>query len=201
MNYLAIDTSGAHLAVIAAKGEKVSVIYEENAGLQHSVRLMGAVERAMNEAGLTGRDADFFAAVVGPGSFTGIRIGVATVKALAYAFGKPVKSVTSFDTAAYHVGNAAKTLAVVDARHGSYYVCGYEGREVVIPPAFVPLAEAERLAERFEPVSVGPSSGLAARRADIPAGLAAAAESKPLLADPEQLVPLYIRKSQAEEGR
>lgn len=200
MNYLAIDTSGAHLTVVARKGDKKGGVYDADAGLRHSVRLMDGVERALREADMRPEEADFFAAVVGPGSFTGIRIGVSAAKALAYAFGKPVKSVTSFDTAAYHVGNE-RTLALADARHGCYYACVYEGGEPAGEPAFLPLAEVEKLAKDCRAVGIGGVSGIPAERADLAAGLARAAEEKPLLPSEELLVPLYIRKSQAEEGR
>lgn len=200
MNYLAIDTSGSHLTVIAVKGERKSIFHEQNAGLQHSVRLMHAVARTMEEVELCGKDADFFVAVVGPGSFTGIRIGVATVKALAYAFQKPVKSVTSLDLAAYDKGSAEKTLALVDARHGHFYACTYDGR-VAGKAEYLPESEVERLAEGYHPVCVGNCSRADFSSANLVEGLTFAAESKPLLADAEELVPLYVRKSQAEEGR
>ena len=200
MNYLAIDTSGSHLTVVAVKGEQKSIFHEQNAGLQHSVRLMQAVESAMQEAGLRGEDVDFFAAVVGPGSFTGIRIGVATVKALAFAFGKPVKSVTSLDVAAYDKGSAEKTLALVDARHGHFYACTYEGKACGTA-AYLPESEVDRLAATYAPVCVGQCSRADFGRADLVRGLMCAAEQKPLLCSAELLVPLYVRKSQAEEGR
>lgn len=200
MNYLAIDTSGSHLTVIAKHGEKQSILHQQNAGLQHSVRLMHAVQSAMDEVNLCGEDVDFLVAVVGPGSFTGIRIGVATIKALAYAWNKPVKSVTSLDLAAYDKGSAEKTLALVDARHGHFYVCAYDGLSAG-QAKYLPESEVERLSAQYVPVCVGNCSREGYGVANLVDGLTSAAEKKPLLEDAEALVPLYVRKSQAEEGR
>ena len=106
-------------------GEKNKAVkFLPDCALTHSVVLMGEIENALAEAGIDKKDIDVFACAVGPGSFTGIRIGVATVKALAYALGKKVLGVTSFDSLAYNVSDGRKKLAVIDARHGNFYACG-----------------------------------------------------------------------------
>ena len=73
MNYLAIDTSSKYLTVIACREGTESVVFASDCALQHSVRLMDAIENAMAQANLGVSDCDFFCAVTGPGSFTGIR--------------------------------------------------------------------------------------------------------------------------------
>ena len=89
MNYLAFDTSGSYLTVLAkGKGEKLVKI--EECTHSHSVILMPEIEKCLFEVGLKLEDIDLFACSVGPGSFTGIRIGVATAKAFAYALSKKV---------------------------------------------------------------------------------------------------------------
>ena len=80
MNFLAIDTANEYLTVIASKAGKAKVLFEPQCGMQHSVRLMGAVEEALAGADLPLGECDFFAAVTGPGSFTGIRIGISAAK-------------------------------------------------------------------------------------------------------------------------
>ena len=102
MKYLAIDTSGSYLTVIACDGKKTSVKYEENCALNHSVALMGEVENALAEVGLTAKDIDVFACSVGAGSFTGIRIGVSTAKALCFSYKIKCLKLTSFDVLAYN---------------------------------------------------------------------------------------------------
>ena len=112
INYLAIDTSGNGLTV-AVGGEKKAVSRLENCTLTHSVELMGEIENTLEKAGLNKENIDVFACSVGPGSFTGIRIGVSTVKAFGYALNKKVLAVTSFLSLAYNVEKGRKKLAVI----------------------------------------------------------------------------------------
>jgi len=202
MNYLAIDTSGSHLTVTCRKGEKTACGFVPECNLQHSVILMGEIEKTLSEAGMEAVDADFFACAVGPGSFTGIRIGVSTIKAFAYSFKKPVLAVTSFDTLAYNRCKEEKFIAVIDARHDNYYVCGYDGRELFLKPEFIGREELEKLADVYTLVSSTVLDGFKSETADIKDGFIKAVEAKSdfAVSDREQLVPLYIRKSQAEEN-
>ena len=91
MNYLAIDTSGEYLTVIAKHGERTERVFRPDCLAKHSVVLMEEIDGALSRAQMTAAECDFFAVVVGPGSFTGIRIGIATVKGLAFAAGKQVR--------------------------------------------------------------------------------------------------------------
>ena len=103
--------------------------------MKHSVLLMQAVDETLKKADMTLGDCDFFAAVVGAGSFTGIRIGISAVKGVCLATGKPALPITSFDTVAYNALDGEKILCLVDALHGYYYACGYEKGEVTLAPA------------------------------------------------------------------
>lgn len=201
MNYLAIDTSGKNLTVIINKNGKVFKFFDENCGVNHSVELMPVVERVANEADFDFNTADFFCAVVGAGSFTGIRIGVATVKAMCFAFNKPCLSITSFDTLAYNK-NGGKVLALIDAKHNGFYVCGYEDGNIVLPPAYLMREEVEKLTD-YQAVAIAPIDGMNVETVCVADGLIRAIESKLdfVTDDIDSLIPLYVRKSQAEEGR
>ena len=202
MNYLAVDTSGKNLTVIIKyNGEKYS-FFDADCGTFHSVKIMPAIEETAKKAGCTLSDLDFFACVVGAGSFTGIRIGVSTVKALAFAYGKKVLSITSFDTVAYN-REKGKYLAVIDAKHGGYYVCGYTDRKVTYPPSFINGEELNKLKSEYGFLSFEEIEGLPVIKEDIEKGLYNAVEEKAgeITDNVNSLVPLYIRKSQAEEGR
>ena len=146
MNYLAIDTSGKNLTVIINKNGQIYKFFDQECGVNHSVELMPAVEKIAKQAQFDFNTADFFCAVVGAGSFTGIRIGVATVKALCFAFNKPCLSITSFDTLAYNKKDG-KILALIDAKHNGFYACGYENGAVVIQPAYLMREEVEKLTD------------------------------------------------------
>lgn len=201
MNYLAIDTSGFHLTVIA-KGERGEyTYYNENCSLRHSVMLMDAVEEALERASLKKEDVDVFCCCLGPGSFTGIRIGVATAKALAYALNKRVLGVTSFDVLAYN-NIDERSVALVDARHGYVYLAGYEGGRVSIPPEFADISRLDELAG-YTFIASSTIEGVQTKNVSLAEGFRKAVECKlgEATEDIESLYPLYIRKSQAEEGR
>ena len=105
MNILMIDTSGPACGVaIVRDGKRVYEAALES-GMTHSQRLMPMVDAALNMAGMTAQDIDLFGAVVGPGSFTGVRIGVSTVKALAHAAGKPCVGVDALEALAMNAGD------------------------------------------------------------------------------------------------
>ena len=143
-NFLAVDTSNNHLAVLAVKNGAAHTVFIPDCAMKHSVSVMPAVEEALSKADMRLEECDFFAAVVGAGSFTGIRIGISVVKGFCLAFGKPALPVTSFDVLAYNALDEGKILCLVDALHDCYYACGYEKGEVVYPPAY--LTEEEVLA-------------------------------------------------------
>lgn len=201
LKFLAIDTSSKRLAV-AAKGDRTVLTELPDCAAQHSVLLMDEIGSTLKKAGLTLTDCDFFACVVGPGSFTGVRIGVSTVKGLCAALDRPALALTSFDCLAYAEKSGGKILALVDAGHGCYYACGYEGRKAVLPARYLSAEEAESLiAEGFAPVS---AENLPIGAKTVPAGegLPIAAEALADRAAPcADLEALYLRRSSAEERR
>ena len=201
MKFLAADTSGKQLNIAAVNGGK-TVLRRTDCAMRHSVVLMGEIDAALKETGLTAAECDFFACVAGPGSFTGIRIGIAAVKGLCLALGKPALALTSFDCLAYADKKGGKKLCLVDAGHGNYYACGYAGTEAVLPPAFLGGEEVSALmAEGYAPVAAGPLFA-GVRGADHAAGLAEAARAKAEAARGAHfLEALYLRKSSAEERR
>ena len=202
MNYLGVDTSGKNLTIIVCKNGEIFRFHDENCGVNHSVAIMPAIESLVKQADFDLKNADFFACVVGAGSFTGIRIGVATVKALCFAFNKPCLSVTSFDTITYNK-KQGDHLAVIDAKHNSFYVCGYKNLEVTFPPKFIDRDELLSLGNEYKYLSMEKIDGIDSETVSVADGFIKAVEHKKdqVNSDINSLVPLYIRKSQAEEGR
>ncbi len=203
MNYLAIDTSGKNLTVIVCKNDIITSYCDEECGVNHSVALMPKVEELAEKANFDLTTADFFACVVGAGSFTGIRIGVATVKALCFAFNKPCLSITSFDTLAYNI-KSGKVLAVIDAKHNGFYVCGYDCGKVVFSPAYILRDKLDEIKGEYDKlVAISEIGGLDITPVSVEKGLRLAINAKlnEISYDLESLTPLYCRKSQAEEGR
>ncbi|MBE7081336.1 MAG: tRNA (adenosine(37)-N6)-threonylcarbamoyltransferase complex dimerization subunit type 1 TsaB [Clostridiales bacterium] len=202
MNYLAVDTSGKNLTILICKEDKVYKYYDSECGHQHSTTLMPQIEKLASEVGFDFKKADFFSAVVGAGSFTGIRIGVSTVKAMCFAYNKPCLAITSFDTLAYN-DFSGKVLAIIDAKHNGFYVCGYENGKVCLEPSYVDRSVVENLLSEYTGVAIEEIDGLDIKKVDIADGLnnAIIKNLDRVTNELESLSPLYVRKSQAEEGR
>jgi len=204
-NFLAVDTSNNHLAVLAAKAGKVYSVFLPDCAMKHSVSVMPAVEEVLKKADMRLEECDFFAAVVGAGSFTGIRIGISVVKGFCLAFDKPALPVTSFDVAAYNaLDNVDKKLCLVDALHDCYYVCGYDKGEITLAPAFLTEGEVLALANEGYTLCAYGELAIAQKRKVMPidpiVGLFSAVENAVKKNAFGELTALYVRKSSAEEN-
>ncbi len=128
MNLLTVDTSGPSAGVAIVKDGAVA--YEGLAvnRLTHSANLLPMVDQALTRAGLDISEVDLFAAVVGPGSFTGVRIGVSTVKGLAHGAGKPCVAVNALEALAAGLCLSDGLLCPLqDARAGQVYAAAFWG--------------------------------------------------------------------------
>ncbi|MBQ8319822.1 MAG: tRNA (adenosine(37)-N6)-threonylcarbamoyltransferase complex dimerization subunit type 1 TsaB [Clostridia bacterium] len=201
-NFLAIDTSNDYLTVLAAKDGRFALSHLPDCAMRHSVTLMGEVDKVLKELSLKAEECDFFAASVGAGSFTGIRIGIAAAKGFCAATGKPSLPVTSFEIAAYNgIDGGEKTLCLIDALHDAYYACGFDReKKVIFPPAY--LEKEEVLALQREGYALRTLS----RSLDLPKctlvdpveGLKNAVLAKAEKGEFAELIALYARKSSAE---
>ena len=204
MNYLAVDTCGKNLTIVLSYNEKIYNYYDKDCGLRHSVSLMPTIEKLVKEANCDFKNLDFIACVVGAGSFTGIRIGVSTVKALAFSYSLPVLKLTSFDVLAYNEKELYKenVLALIDAGHGGYYAQTFN-KGVLGEPKYILKEEVLLLTKTHKIISADDLVELPHEKADVLKGLISSVEANKnnVSKDLEILVPLYVRKSQAEEGR
>jgi tRNA threonylcarbamoyladenosine biosynthesis protein TsaB len=117
---LSLDSSSVTASVALTDGEKVIKTEFINAGLTHSETLLPMVKRVMD--GYNFSDLDAIAVSAGPGSFTGVRIGVATVKGLAFNADIPCISVSTLEAIAYNFTDEnAVICAVMDARRMQFY--------------------------------------------------------------------------------
>lgn len=204
-NYLAIDTCGNYLTVLAQKDGKSYTTFIENCAMKQAVLLMSAIDETLQKADMTLKDCDFFAVVVGAGSFTGIRIGISAVKGFCVATGKPALPVTSFDLAAYNAideEEKGKILCLVDALHDAYYACGYQDGEVVFPPSYLTEEETLRFAQEGYVLRACGELPLSARvqveKKDPVEGLRVAVERLAKKNAFGELKAVYARKSSAE---
>ena len=122
MKVLAVDSSSVTASVAILDGEKVVADFYLNAGLTHSQTLAPMVDLAVKNSGFKLSDLDFFAVTSGPGSFTGLRIGVATVKGLAVGCGKKCVGISSLLAAAWNCKDFEGIVcACMDARRSEVY--------------------------------------------------------------------------------
>jgi tRNA threonylcarbamoyladenosine biosynthesis protein TsaB len=149
MLLLAIDTSGktGNLALTqVAKGKPSVDIIEAVplAGGAFSAQLVPQIAALLARHGHTKSDLAAFAAVSGPGSFTGLRVGLAAIKALAEIFQKPIAAISSLEAVAWSSHRDGRVLATLDAGRGEIYVGDYE------LTGELPRMHSERLLTRDE---------------------------------------------------
>jgi tRNA threonylcarbamoyl adenosine modification protein YeaZ len=202
-NFLAVDTSSEYLTVVACKDGKVESEFIENCSMRHSVTLMNAIDGLLARTGWLLEDFEFFSAVVGAGSFTGIRIGISAIKGFCLALNKPALPVTSFDVCAYNsVGEKAKRLCLVDALHDCYYACGYDGESIVYEPEFINETEVLALKDKgYELLSCSNlpvQEKTEVKRCNPVQGLVNAVRKLSEQGKFGELSALYVRKSSAE---
>jgi tRNA threonylcarbamoyladenosine biosynthesis protein TsaB len=222
---LGIDTATAGAAVaVAAGGELLSERYAgsgPDGRPRHSARLLGEVEAAVDEAGGWAR-IGVIAVGVGPGTFTGLRIGIATARALAQGRGLPMAPVGSLDALALGIAERARgrpRLAAIDARRKQAFAALYDaGQNLEWGPVAASAEElAGRLADAGGSVVAAGDGSLRFRKTLESAGvevLPAADEAHRIAArhvcslaaeiepgPPENLRPVYLRRPDAEVWR
>lgn len=126
MLILALDSTAVAASVALCDGEKLLANYTINLGNTHSETLLPMVEAVLRAANLTADDIDLFAASAGPGSFTGVRIGAATVKGLAFGKDKPCIGVSTLEALAYNlIGFEGIACPVMNARRSQVYTATF----------------------------------------------------------------------------
>ena len=126
MNLLALDTSSKHFSLAVAKDGKA--LHSRGIFLKKvlSDSIMPAIQGILKKAGLTLAKLDGFAVGLGPGSFTSLRVGLATVKGLAFALKKPVVGIPSLDVLALNLAGDGQICVVCDAKRNMVYACLYQ---------------------------------------------------------------------------
>ena len=218
MRVLAVEASSLAGGVALLDDERLVAEYLLDVSVTHSERLMAAVDRVLADARWTPRALGGLAVAVGPGSFTGLRIAVSTVKGLAVALGLPIAAVPTLDAMAAALPWAALPICpVLDARKGEVYASLYRWQDGGMRReweylAMAPAALAARLDEPTLVVGDGaPSIDSphvrtlpSPRRLPSPAcvgalGLARLRRGETVAA--AALAPLYLRPSEAELKR
>jgi tRNA threonylcarbamoyladenosine biosynthesis protein TsaB len=222
---LGLDTAtpATVVAVLPDEGEPVELRHEAGPGERpgHATQLLALARRALDAVGADFSDVRRIGVGVGPGTFTGLRIGVATARALAQASGADVAAVSTLRALAAAAGHDGPVLAVLDARRGEAFAAAHRGDEELIAAVAVkPDALPGLIRTRPEPpetwLAVG-DGALAFRDQLEPAAIAVPADGHPshrvsavaicrlattIAPTPrDALVPDYVRLPDAEETR
>jgi len=130
MLILALESSAKPASAAVCSDGELLGMYFQNSGLTHSRTLLVMVESLLNNLGLTPSDIDLVAVSRGPGSFTGVRIGVSAAKGFAWGMDKPVCGVSTLEAMAYQAQEPGALLCpVMDARRGQVYNALFEWRD------------------------------------------------------------------------
>lgn len=227
MRILAADTSSASGSLALLDGENLTAEWTIRSAQTHNRRLLRSIDSLLREVGWDLETIDAFAVACGPGSFTGLRIGMTTMKVLAWTRGKLYAGICSLDALALPFCFSTNPIcALIDARKGEVYCALYRpdgkgGLGLEVPyAALTPSRLAENIILRFsEPVIfcgdgwaayrnlmerklgdmiLEPSSYFHIIRAASIAELARRRLLKGESDDPKSSVPLYLRLSEAE---
>lgn len=217
MIVLAIDSSSsAACAAVVVDGELLCE-YTQNQNKTHSVKMLPMVERMIADVGLTFSDIDVFACGIGPGSFTGVRIGAATMRGLADTLDKPCVAVNALCA----LGSAVKhfegvVMPLIFARESECYTAAYENDEEILAPCVMTMEEIAEFAKEKKVLFVGDGAQINEEilkdlsdthftdslnniiRASVIAQIAYQKAKNNETGNSEVFSPMYLRKSQAE---
>ena len=126
MNLLAIDSAGKTAAVAVLRDEVLLYEAAANNGLTHSETLLPMVDTALKACGLRCADIDLYGVTAGPGSFTGLRIGLAAVKGMALPRQTPCAGVSTLEALAWGMAGQGTVVGALDARRGQVYWAGFD---------------------------------------------------------------------------
>jgi tRNA threonylcarbamoyladenosine biosynthesis protein TsaB len=222
MYILGIETSTTTGSVAVVSEDGVIAQYSLNIEVTHSERLMSTVDRVMKDTGFTMADMDGYAVAIGPGSFTGLRIGLAAVKGLALVTGKPVAAVPTLQALAWNLPFAAFPICpMLDARKNEVYAALYrfEGSTLAQVMAEEALSlsrlseqlsgktlftgEASRLFRNELVELFGDRALFAPRASTLPSAATVAEIGLDMIkggkqTDLDSVTPMYIRRPEAE---
>lgn len=189
MKILAIDSTSENLVVALGVNNKVYSRVSTEGSKKHNSIIMPYIDSVLEDANIDINDVDYFACVVGPGSFTGIRIGVATIKALVMALNKKAVSITSFEELAFDC-KEDEFYTAIDCRHDNFYFAKFKGNyKNIVEVGEMNSCELDKLN-----CIVIKKNG-----ASIAEKLIAIAIDKISENQFDELTPFYLKKSQAEK--
>lgn len=218
MLILGIDTSTNVLAIALMRDDEVLVSLSEPTKNNQSEILMSRLEKVMDQCQVRPTDVGLIGVAVGPGSYTGIRVGVAAAKSLGYALDVPVVGVSSLEVMAVASGAGGVVIPLIDARRGTVFASIVDDGRVVLPEGHYELedllrqlpagqaisfvgdggvvqAHKERILSGFNGCEVVMEDQFKRGKAEVVAELALGGSP---IKNIHELVPNYLRKTEAE---
>ena len=186
MRILAADTSLPLLSVALLRDDDLIAAAALEGKGSRNEKLLPAIDWLLSEAGIDRHDIDLFAITRGPGSFTGVRIGLATMQGLALALGKPICAMSTHEAIAPATGRVA---IVDDAGRGELYVSEFEDGREVVAPHLAKSASGLTVAEFLRSGNAAAACAHRARAIAQAGGLESYAD----------VTPIYVRLAEAEE--
>ncbi len=155
MIYLFIDTSSEDVSIAIVRDNELLASISKTIPGEHSIYATSYLDEVIKEAGINNKDIDKVMAVNGPGSFTGLRIGLTIAKVFAFLLGKEVICISSLKMRSLSIEHDY-CLSLMDARNNNYYLALYdkENKEVV-NPVFSNIDEVLALIEKYNPLCIG----------------------------------------------
>ena len=212
MKLLLIDTSNQPLSVALTDGNDVLAEITNNTKTNHSVQLMPMIQRLFNESSMSKNDLDGIVVAEGPGSYTGLRIGVTTAKTLAYALNCKLYGVSSLKALAATISENNKLLVpIFDARREAVYAGIYQQKngllETVLDDQYISINDLkQKLHELNQPyVYIGEDTVKLAHLIDAEGinQLPQASVMSNLITEPTEIhsfVPKYHKITEAERN-
>ena len=152
---LFIDTSIANVSISIVKDNKILSIIQEDIPNEHSKYATSYVKKVIDEAGIDANDVDNILVVNGPGSFTGVRIGVTIAKTYGYLINKEIIPVSSLKSLALSTNQKGNIMSIINANRNNYYVGIYdENYNNIIDEQFVNTNKVLELIEEYNPYIV-----------------------------------------------
>ncbi len=204
---LTFDTTCPVLYISLIEDYEVKAVVETECNSKHSVMLLSEIDKMLKEQDLKIDDINTFALSVGPGSFTGIRIGVCTVLGFTHAKNKKIIAVNSLEVDAYnHINERDSLLSIIDAKHNNCYFAKYIVENEKLKEekiGFVKKEELEKLKTHDTLLSSPFENSFEAKvTTNFYRGFEKLVIEKDRNKDyveKSNLAPLYLKKSQAEE--
>ena len=196
MKYLFVDSATATLVVAIIVDGEIKYIFNEPTGKDMSIMVMPIIKEAFTTSNLKPQDIDKIFVTIGPGSFTGIRVGLTAVKVMAWALKIPVIPISSLEVIASGTPGS-HNIALIDARRGYVYAGGYDKKLVNFYKDRHILLED--IKEKGKYISYDMVKGSLKPKIDILKVIKKHEKNKGI--NPHKLNPNYLKLTEAEESK